>query len=144
MEKLRNYAELKFSNPILLDVLGHYLPNSLLASFVSETGMLELKFRINPPVDSPKNCEQVLSLIFALLESNTESPVGRAYAEKRTDILKETVLRLSQILDGFGSVKINVHTVEKSPVPPYGEVEKLTAFTLNRTKTTQNKKKDNT
>ncbi len=142
MDKLKNYAELKFSNPILLDVLSHHIPNSLLATFVSETGMINLRFRITPPVEAPKNCEQVLSLIFALLESNTESPVGKAYAAKSADILRETVFRLSQVLDGFSSVKINLHTTERSPLPPYGEVEKLTAFTLNRTKSTEKKNPD--
>lgn len=134
MEKLKNYAELTFCNPILLDVFGHYMENSVLATFVSQTGEINLKFRLNPPVEPPKNCEQVLSLLFALLESNPQSIAGQAYASQKLDILRETVFRLSQVLDGFGNVKLTLHTTEKSRENPCSEVTKHTVFTLNRTK----------
>lgn len=138
MSELKNYAELSFINPILIDVLGHHISNSVLASFVSEKGVVRLKFRITPGTVAPTNCEQVISLLFALIESNPESPLGAAYAEKRADILSETVLRLSHVLDGFGKVKIDLHTTEKSPAAPYTEVQKHTEFTLEREKTTEN------
>lgn len=134
MNELKNYAELSFSNPILLDVFGRYMENSVLASFVSQSGTLNLKFNVNPPVDPPKNCEQVLSLLFALLESDTEGNVGQAYAANRLEILRDTVFRLSHILDGFSSVRLTLHTTEKSPENPDAEVTKHTEFTLNRTK----------
>lgn len=134
MDELKNYAEISFSNPILLDVFGNYMENSVLASFVSQNGTLHLKFKVNPPVEPPKNCEQVLSLLFALLESNTDSRVGQAYAAKRLDIMRDTIFRLSQILDGFSSVRMTIHTTEMSPDNPDAEVTKHTEFTLNRTK----------
>ena len=134
MNELKNYAEMSFSNPILLDVFGRYMENSVLVSFVSQNGTLNLKFRVNPPVEPPKNCEQVLSLLFALLESDTDGSVGRAYASKRLEILRDTIFSLSHILDGFSSVRLTIHTTERSPENPDAEVTKHTEFTLNRTK----------
>lgn len=134
MSELKNYAELTFSNPIILDVFGNYMDNSILASIVSENGDVSIKFKVNPPLEPPKNCEQIISLLFALLESNTESPLGQAYAAKRLEILREIVFRLSQVIDGFGSVKLILHTTEKSPANPDTEVSKHTEFTLNREK----------
>ncbi len=134
MSELKNYAELKFSNPIILDVFGTYMPNSLLATIVSQSGEINLKFKLASPLEPPKNCEQVVSLLFALLESNAQSPLGQAYAAKRTEILRDTVFRLSQILEGFSTVKLVLHITEKSPANPETEVAKHTEFTLNRKK----------
>lgn len=135
MEELKNYAELSFSNPILLDVFGSYMENSVLASFVTQTGMINLKFKVNPPVEPPKNCEQILSLLFALLESNSEvNMVGKAYSAKRLEIMRDTILRLSQILDGFVNVKLILHTTEQSPDNSESEITKHTEFTFDRAK----------
>lgn len=125
MDKLKNFAEISFTNPILLDIFGHYMKNSVLASFVSESGAVNLKFRVNPPVDPPKNREQVLSLLFALLESNPESAAGQAYNEHMKEILRETLYRLAFVLDGFGDVKMFIHTSENG-------IEQHTEFTLTR------------
>lgn len=127
MDKLKNYAVISFTNPILLDIFGHYMKNSVLASFVSESGVVNLKFRVKPPVDPPKSCEQVLSLIYALLESNPESPAGKAYSEHMKEILRETLYRLAFVLDGFGDVKLSIHTSENG-------VEQHTEFTLTKTR----------
>ncbi len=129
MDKLKNYAEISFTNPILLDIFGHYMTNSVLASFVSESGIVSLKFRVNPPVDPPKSCEQVLSLLYALLESNPESAAGQAYNEHMKDILRETLYRLAFVLDGFGDVKMSIHTFENG-------ITKHTEFTLSKSRST--------
>lgn len=132
MSELKNYAVLTFFNPILIDIFGNNMENSVLASFVSQSGEISLKFKVNPPIEPPKNCEQVLSLLFALLESDTGGRVGQAYAEKKLSIMRETLFRLSQVLDGFGNVKLLLHITEKSGDD--AEVTKHTEFTLNRTK----------
>ena len=134
MSGLKNYAEITFVNPVLLDIFQHYAENSVLASFVSENGEVNMKFQLNDSRDeAPKSCEQVLSLLFALFESNPESPIGRIYVQYRTEILRETVLRLSHVLDGFGTVKLSMH---RSVVTPgeNGIVTKHTEFVLNRSK----------
>lgn len=136
MEELKNYAELTFSNPILLDVFEKYISNSVLVLFVSQDGTINLKFKINPPIDTPKNCEQVLSLLFALLESNSESKVGQAYAAQSSNILRETLFRLSHILDGFGDVKLLIFTTEKSKDNSDSEITRRTEFKLSRKKST--------
>ncbi len=136
MSELKNYAEIKFVNPVLIDIFQHYAENSVLASFVSENGEISMKFRLSQSEqEAPKSCEQVLSLLFALLESNSESPIGKVYEQNRTEILRETVLRLSHVLDGFGTVKLTMHTSVKVPGKEDQTVTKHTEFTLNRTKT---------
>lgn len=136
MSELKNYAEIKFVNPVLIDILQHYAENNVLATFVSESGEISMKFRLTEPQqEAPKSCEQVLSLLFALLESNSESPVGKIYEQYKTEILRETVLRLSHVLDGFGTVKISMNTSVKIPGKSDQTVTKHTEFTLNRTKT---------
>ncbi|MCD7890558.1 MAG: hypothetical protein LUG26_01940 [Ruminococcus sp.] len=134
MSELKNYAEMSFSNPILLDVFGNHMENSVLASFVSANGTMTLKFKAEPPVEPPKNCEDVLGLLYSLLESNSETAVGKAFIAKENEIMRETILRISKVLDGFGNVKITLHTTEASPENPDAEVQKHTEFTLNRTK----------
>lgn len=136
MSELKNYAEIKFVNPVLIDILQHYAENSVLATFVSESGEISMKFRLTEPQqEAPKSCEQVLSLLFALLESNSESPIGKVYEQNRTEILRETLLRLSHVLDGFGTVNISMNTSIKVPVKGDQTVTKHTEFTLSRTKT---------
>lgn len=134
MNGLKNYAEMTFSNPVLIDIFEHYMENSVLASFVSEKGEIHMRFKVNPPVEPPKSCEQVLSLLFALLESNTGSKVGKAYEVRKNEIMRETIFRLSHVLDGFGDAKITIHTTEKSADNPDVAVTKHTEFTLSRKK----------
>lgn len=136
MGELKNYAEFKFSNPILIDIFGHYMENSVLAAFVSESGEINLKLEIKTPVKAPKNCEDVLGILFMILEDNPTLPIGQAYTENKTDIMRETIFRLSQILDGFNNVKIVLHTTQASEENPEDETSTHTEFTLNRTKNT--------
>ena len=58
--------------------------------------------------EAPNGCEQVLSLLYALLESNPGLPMGRIYCEHQCEILRETVYRLFMVIDGFSSVKLTV------------------------------------
>ncbi len=135
MEELKNYAVMRFSNPILIDILGKRIPNTVMASLVSETGEFKMKFRIaGGELEPPKNCENVISLFFALAESNPESPLGKAYFEHRSEILLDTVLMLSQLIDGFTEVKILFHYTRVSKDDPEKEIVTETNFTLNRTK----------
>jgi hypothetical protein len=135
MNELKNYAELEFSNPILIDVFGNYMPNSVLAEVVDESGIIKLKLAVNPPVEIPKNCEDIIGLLFGMLENNPDASIGKAYSEKKTEILQETVYRLSKVLDGFSSVKLVLETTAASVENPDAEVTTHTEFTLNRTKT---------
>ena len=101
-------AEISFSNPVLIDIFSHYADNSTMAGIVGEDGVIRLKFRIDEEFQAPKGYEQVLSLLYALLESNPGLPMGRIYNENQRDILRETVYRLYMVLDGFNSVKLSV------------------------------------
>lgn len=132
MKALKNYAEISFSNPILIDIFSHYMKNSVLASFVSDSGKISLTFKVNPPVETPKNCEQVLGLLYALLESNGDTAAGQAYNEHMTDILRETLYRLTLVLDGFTDVRMSIHTTEGADGAEDKEITRHTEFTLSR------------
>lgn len=129
MNELKNYAEIVFTNPIIIDIFSRYADNSVLASFVEKNGSIRLKFRVDPPVDPPKSCEQVLSLMYALFESNPESKIGEIYVKNQKAILRETLYRLSQVLDGFNDVKLFIHTSQ-----PDSDAAVYTECTITRTK----------
>lgn len=127
-----NYVEMTFTNPVLLDIFGKRMQNRVLASVVSEQGVLRLVFGADPSTRTPKNTEQVLSLIFALCEGDPQSPFGEAYAREKTEILRETILRLSEVMDGFGRVRVVLNTTEPVPQVPGKVLKKRTVFTLEK------------
>ena len=132
MDGLKNYAEIKFTNAVLIDIFSHYADNSAMAGIVSPDGAFRMKFRVTPPVDPPKDTEQLLSLIFALLESNAESPLGRVYMSHQRDILRETIYRLSHVIDSFSDVKMSVHTSVPVSEGSDKEISSHSEFTLTR------------
>ena len=132
MAELRNYAEIRFINAVLIDIFSHYADNSAMAEIVAPDGTVHMKFRVKPPVDPPRDTEQLLSLIFALLESNGESPMGKVYIEHQREILRETIYRLSHVIDSFSDVKMSVYTSVPSADGSGREVESHTEFTLTR------------
>lgn len=138
MDKLKNYAHIRFTNAVLLDIFSHYADNAAMAEFVSADGSVDLRFRITPPLDPPKTAEQVLSLMFALFESNSESSVGRAYMAHQREILRETMLRLSHVLDSFSDIKMSVHTSIPVSEGSDKEIESHTEFTFSRSRTSDN------
>ena len=131
MDGLKNYAEIRFTNAVLIDIFSRYADNSAMAEMVAPDGTVHIRFRVNPPVDPPRDTEQLLSLLFALLESNGESAMGRVYMNHQRDILREVIYRLSHVIDSFSDVKMSIHT----SVPAGGtgkEVSSHTEFTLTR------------
>ncbi|MBQ1518462.1 MAG: hypothetical protein IIZ53_01265 [Ruminococcus sp.] len=135
MDKLKNYANIRFTNAVLIDIFSHYADNSAMAEFVSADGSVDITFRIKPPVEPPKNSEQVLSLMFALFESNAESAMGRTYMAHQKDILRETVLRLSHVIESFSDIKMSIHTSVPASGDTDKEIESHTEFTLTRSRT---------
>ena len=142
MDKLKNYAEIRFTNAVLIDIFSHYSDNAAMAEFVSADGSVNIRFRIQPPLDPPKSSEQVLSLMFALFESNAESSMGKAYMSHQKEILRETMLRLSHVIDSFSDIKMSIHT----SLPVEGDndknIESHTEFTLTRSSTTHSETKN--
>ncbi|MBR6967294.1 MAG: hypothetical protein IKH78_02075 [Ruminococcus sp.] len=138
MAEHENYAELRFTNAVLLEIFGRYASNSELAEFVAEDGSIDIKFRmVNGILETPNSSEQVLSLMYALFESNPQSTIGRIYMSNQTDILRETVYRLSMVLDSFSDVKLTIHSSVPDKDDPAKSVETHTEMTLTRSKTTQ-------
>lgn len=126
MAEVENYAEIRFTNPIFIDIFSKFADNSVMAGIVSENGEIELRFdNTDVPIGKPSCCEHILSILYALMESNPQTDIGRIYMENQTAILRETVSRLAQLLSGFSMVKLSVFTAEKR-----------TDFTLSQTRTT--------
>lgn len=141
MDKLKNYAHIRFTNAVLIDIFSHYADNSAMAEFVSADGSVDIRFRIAPPVDPPKTAEQVLSLMFALFESNAVSSMGRAYMAHQREILREVMLRLSHVLDSFSDIKMSIHTSLPVAEGSDKEIESHTEFTFSRNKTSHSETK---
>jgi len=139
MDKLKNYAEIKFTNAVLIDIFSHYADNSALAEFVADDGSVDMKFRVKPPVDPPRNTSQLLSLMFALFESDPESAMGRVYMANQKEILRETMYRLSHVIDSFSDVKMSINLSVPTEDGSGREVESHTEFTLTRSSHTESK-----
>ena len=137
MAEVGNYIELKFTNAVMLDIFSRYAANSDLAEFVAEDGSIFMRFEmINGVFEPPKNCEEVLSILYILFETNPQSPAGRVYAANRTDILRETVYRLSRVLDSFSDVRMTIHSVTSDENDPSAGKTTHTEFTLTKTRST--------
>ena len=140
MAELENYAELKFTNAVLIDIFSRYASNSEMAEFVAEDGSIDMKFKmINGVMETPKCCEQVLSLMYALFECNPQSTIGRIYAAHKVDILRETVYRLAMLLDGFSDIKLTIHSTTQDKNDQTQKISTHTEFTLEKSRTTETK-----
>ncbi len=140
MAELENYAELKFTNAVLIDIFSRYASNSEMAEFVAEDGSIDMKFKmINGVMETPKCCEQVLSLMYALFECNPQSTIGRIYAAHKVDILRETVYRLAMLLDGFSDIKLTIHSTAQDKNDQTQKISTHTEFTLEKSRTTETK-----
>lgn len=127
-EKSENFAVMEFVNPVIIDIFSHYCGNSALADIVSPDGNIKMRFHVSPDIITPTSAEQVLSLMYALLESNPDSPAGKVYVSHMTDILRETVYRLGQVIDAFRNVKMSVDTFDAQT-----NTRKHTEFSLSKT-----------
>lgn len=132
---MKNYAEIRMTNAVLIDIFSHYADNSTMTEFVSSDGSINLKFRLNNTVEPPTCCEHVLSLLFALFESNPESSIGRIYISNQKDILREVVYRLAQVLDSFSDVRISMHSAKTDDGNSGKETSQHIEFTITRTTT---------
>ena len=140
MAELENYAELKFTNAVLIDIFSRYASNSEMAEFVADDGSIDMKFKmINGVMETPKCCEQVVSLMYALFECNPQSTIGRIYAAHKVDILRETVYRLAMLLDGFSDIRLTIHSTAQDKNDPTQMISTHTEFTLAKSRSTETK-----
>ena len=71
MAEVKNYAEIRFTNPIFIDIFSKFADNSVMAGIVSENGEIELRFdNTDGPIGKPSCCEHILSILYALMGSN--------------------------------------------------------------------------
>lgn len=120
-------------NAVLIEIFSRYAENYVLAEFIAPDGTINLKFRMNSPVEPPTCCEHILSLLFALFESNPDTSVGRIYMSNQKEILRETVYRLAQVMDSFSDVRLSMHIVKKDEENPGKDITQHTEFTITRT-----------
>lgn len=94
---MMNYAEIKFENDVLADILH-----------VSEFGRYSLRFESAETLQPPRNSVDVLTMLFTLLEENPETPAGRVYMGNQTEILHRTMTELSGVIEAFVSIEVTV------------------------------------
>lgn len=132
----KNYAEIHMTNAVLIDIFSRYADNSAMAEFVDKNGSINMRFGLNTPAEPPTCCEHVLSLLFALFESNPDTTIGKIYMENQKEILRETIYRLAQVMDSFSDIKLSMHVTKPDENNPGAEVTQHTEFTISKTKTT--------
>ena len=82
-----------------------------MAELIAEDGSVTMKFKmINGVLDTPKTTEQFVSLKYIRFEANQKSPAGRIFMSHQRDILRETVFRLQQVIDGFSDIHMTIHS----------------------------------
>ena len=138
MEELRNYLVLKFTNAVFIEIFGRYASNSEMAEFVAEDGSVSMTFRmVNGVLEAPTTCEQALSLMYVLFETNPDSAVGRVYRAHQREILRETLYRLTQVLDGFSDIRMTIHAEKRDDKSPSGIRTMHNDVTIKRTRSTE-------
>lgn len=140
MDEFSNYLVFKFTNAVFIEIFSRYAANSEMAELIAEDGSVTMKFKmINGVLDTPKTTEQFLSLMYILFEANPKSPAGRIFTAHQQEILRETVFRLQQVIDGFSDIHMTIH----SERPNKDDREKSdvthTEFSLTRTKSVEKK-----
>lgn len=109
---MNNYLIFSFTNAVFIDIFSRYATNSEMADFVAEDGSVSMKFKmINGIIEPPKTCEEALSLICILLESNPQSAAGKVLAAHKDEIFREILFRLPRVLDSFSDIHIIVNSV---------------------------------
>ncbi len=101
-------AELSFTAPALTDIFTRYAGNSVMAGIVGMDGVMHMSFRGEINAVPPRNCEEFLSLLFCLLECGSCDPLSEAYMAYRTEILRDTLAELSQVLSSMVNVKLTM------------------------------------
>lgn len=117
---MKNYAEMKFENQVLAEILH-----------IAEYGKYNLKLDTVEPAESPKNAEDVLSMLFALLEKNPDTPAGRVYMGNQTEILHRTMLNLSEVINGFGNIEVTITTTTEDAEGNILETKAVTNITIS-------------
>ena len=71
MAEQENRVSIRFTNALFIEIFGRYASNSEMAEFIAPDGSVELDcLMVNGVIDPPKSCEQMLSLMYALFETN--------------------------------------------------------------------------
>lgn len=117
---MKNCVEIRFENPVLAEILD-----------ISKNGKFDLKLDTVEPVKSPKNVEDVISMLFSLLEKNPDTPESRVYMGNQADILRRTVLGLSDIVNAFGNIEVVITSTEKAPDGSETETRAVTNITVS-------------
>ncbi|MDE5772693.1 MAG: hypothetical protein K2I06_13915 [Ruminococcus sp.] len=117
---MKNYAEIKFENPVLAEILH-----------VSDFGKYDLKLDTVVPAESPRNAVDVLNMLFVLLEKNPDTPAGRVYMANREEILHRTMNSLSDVIDRFSNIKVAITTTTTDEEGNTLETKAVTNITIS-------------
>ena len=128
---MKNFAEIHFSNTAFADIFRRYANNSVISQFIGDDGSADITLDVPSAVEPPKNCEQVLSLMFSLFESNPEAAISQVYLENQKEILRDIVFDLSEVIDGFSEIKLILSITDENGT------NTRTEFKLSKVSTSQ-------
>ncbi|MCM1314995.1 MAG: hypothetical protein NC205_07895 [Prevotella sp.] len=119
-----NRAEIKFDNEVLADILH-----------ISDFGKYSLKFDTDEIIQPPRNSVDVLSMLFALLEKNPETPAGRVYTGNQAEILHRTMSNLSAVINAFGNIEVTIIITSEDEEGNIIETKSVTNIAVSETET---------
>ncbi len=117
---MKNCVEIKFENQAFAEILH-----------VAEYGKYNLKLDTDEQVNSPRSAVDVLSMLFTLLEKNSETPAGRVYMGNQAEVLHRTMLNLSEVINSFRDIEVAVITTTEDDEGNIMETKAVTNITVS-------------
>jgi hypothetical protein len=135
----KNHAELRFVNPLIIELFGKYTDNSTMAEIVGEDGYISLSLDVPSDTQPPKTADDLLGLLYRLLAANKETAMGRVYVQNETALLRESISDFRKISDGFSDAELTLTVTASDKNDPASETTTTTEFKTTRSTTTETK-----
>ncbi len=135
----KNHAELRFVNPLIIELFGKYTDNSTMAEIVGEDGYISLSLDVPSDTQPPKTADDLLGLLYRLLAANKETAMGRVNVQNETALLRESISDFRKISDGFSDAELTLTVTAPDKNDPASETTTTTEFKTTRSTTTETK-----
>ena len=135
----KNHAELRFVNPLIIELFGKYTDNSTMAEIVGEDGYISLSLDVPSDTQPPKTADDLLGLLYRLLAADKETAMGRVYVQNETALLRESISDFRKISDGFSDAELTLTVTASDKNDPASETTTTTEFKTTRSTTTETK-----
>lgn len=135
----KNHAELRFVNPLIIELFVKYTDNSTMAEIVGDDGYISLSLDVPSDTQPPKTADDLLGLLYRLLAANKETAMGRVYVQNETALLRESISDFRKISDGFSDAELTLTVTSPDKNDPASETTTTTEFKTTRSTTTETK-----